>query len=314
LSYNSIAENKDFITVIEDNNIPSGYENGLLATVNAARKAVPAVDFALGTAGIAAAAALISIFLGKGTAGYVVLGITFISMVLLLVFAGLVRSGSRVTSNAGKFLLWAVVFFFVSFLGLTLSAVIASWPRNWTKILGLDVTAPYEKMSERERNAVRDITTWLCASVDQNLNLQITAPNLKIDNFSSAVLTQDEKNPHWFVSQSIGSAFQIQYRYAIDEESKVRYGQRLIVSELNSSRFGALRGIVNREAFLRQFGNPEDYALGRRVGSEAKLDDEHSASLIYVTAWGGMPVVEVEWWDDASIVHFKDMCKSASLM
>jgi hypothetical protein len=78
--------------------------------------------------------------------------------------------------------------------------------------------------------------------------------------------------------------------------------------ELNSSRIGALRGIVNREAFLQQFGNPEDYVLGRRVGSEAKLDNPESASLVYVSSWGALPVVEVEWWDDASLVHFQDMC------
>lgn len=298
----------------ENNNASSGSETGLFATLSAARKAVPAVDFALGVAGIAAAAALISIFLGKGTAGYIVLGITFLSMVLLLVFAGLVRSGSRATSNAGTLLLWSVVIFFVAFLMLTLSAVVLSWPQNWATILGLVEKNAADKLTTRERDAIREITTWLCKNVGPSPNLQTATQSLRIDTFEKVVRSTNEKDSHWFVQEIKGNAFQIQYRYAIDGEDDIRYGQRISILELTSSRIGALRGVANREAFLQQFGEPQDYGLGRRVGSEAKLDDANSSSLVYVNSWGAMPVIEVEWWDDASLVHFRDMCVGVALI
>src|SRR5713226_3256703 len=76
-------------------------DNSPLAILNAARKAVPAVNYALGAAGIAAAAAIIIGFLGQGQATFIILGAMLVAMLLLFAFAQLVRSKSDAIVKAG---------------------------------------------------------------------------------------------------------------------------------------------------------------------------------------------------------------------
>ena len=96
--------------------------SGLMNVLNAARKAVPAVDYALGAAGVAAAGALVVLFLGKGQAAIIVLGGMFIAMLLLLAFARLVVSQSEASTVAGVTLLWMVILFIGAFLFFTVTA------------------------------------------------------------------------------------------------------------------------------------------------------------------------------------------------
>ncbi len=112
-------------------------DNSPLAILNAARKAVPAVNYALGVAGIAAAAAIIIGFLGKGQATLIILGAMFVGMLLLFAFAQLVRSKSDAVVKAGIALLWGVMIFFLAFLFFTVTAVAFGWPLTWARVLGL---------------------------------------------------------------------------------------------------------------------------------------------------------------------------------
>ena len=120
----------------------------------AARKAVPAVDYALGIAGLAAAAAFIMRLLGRTHASIILLGLLFIGMVLLFAFSRLVIAKSKSIQIAGAVLLWAVMLFFLSFLGFTVTAFALSppWPKPWANFLGLTHTSPTPTVN---RSAIR---------------------------------------------------------------------------------------------------------------------------------------------------------------
>ena len=108
-----------------------------LKILDAARRAVPAVDYALGVAGIAAAGAIVTAFLGRGKVSLVIFGGMIIAMVMLFVFARLVTARSTFITYAGYFLTWAVVLFFATFLFFTATAMAAGWPSIWAGVLGV---------------------------------------------------------------------------------------------------------------------------------------------------------------------------------
>jgi hypothetical protein len=111
--------------------------------LNSARQAVPAVDYALGIAGIAAAGAIVMFFLGKTQAGIIIIALTFIGMVLLFLFSRLAVSESKDTQTAGRVLLWAILVFFMIFLGFTVTAFAMGWPSPWAALLGIPpITKP----------------------------------------------------------------------------------------------------------------------------------------------------------------------------
>lgn len=109
----------------------------LLKVLFSARSAVPAVDYALGIAGVAAAAALVTAFLGNGRITFIIVGAMLVAMVLLFVFSRLVVAKSRSIVRAGILLLWTTTLFFCTFLLLTVTAVAIAWPPTWAKFLGL---------------------------------------------------------------------------------------------------------------------------------------------------------------------------------
>jgi hypothetical protein len=112
--------------------------------LNAARKAVPAVNYALGIAGIAAAASIVGLFVGQTQAGVRVIGLVFIGMVLLFVFARLAVASDRSVRVAGAVLLWSVLLFFIIFLGFTVSAFATGAPRAWAEFLGIVRSTPQD--------------------------------------------------------------------------------------------------------------------------------------------------------------------------
>ena len=107
-----------------------------LSILSNAIKAVPAVKYALGVAGIAAAGAIVTTFAGghSRTAIFLV-ALVFIGMILLFLFSNLVTSRSQSAQIAGQVLLWAVTVFFVVFLLFTTTAAVAGWPCNWAGFL-----------------------------------------------------------------------------------------------------------------------------------------------------------------------------------
>jgi hypothetical protein len=104
-----------------------------------ARAAVPAVDYALGAAGIAAAGSIVVAFVGHDRAAIIILGGMFIAMILLFAFARLVAAQDVAINRAGIALLWMVTVFFGTFLLFTTTAVAFNWPQAWAQILGIDL-------------------------------------------------------------------------------------------------------------------------------------------------------------------------------
>jgi hypothetical protein len=108
-----------------------------LVILNAARKAVPVVDFALAVAGVAAAGAIVGLFVGFNQTGVIVLSGTFIAMILLYAFSILAASNSKAIAPAGVIVVYAVIFFFCTFLFLTITAFVANWPLAMARFLGI---------------------------------------------------------------------------------------------------------------------------------------------------------------------------------
>jgi hypothetical protein len=100
-----------------------------VAILNAGLRAVPALKYALGVAGIAVLGAVVVGVLGSTRAAVVILGGMFVAMVLLFAFARLTASESPTITAAGVFLLWAVILFFCTFLVFTATAVAVRWPK-----------------------------------------------------------------------------------------------------------------------------------------------------------------------------------------
>jgi hypothetical protein len=121
-------------------NLPPGEvggDNDALGLLNRAIARVDAVKYALGLAGVAAAAAIIITLLGSWQTAVLVLGGMLVAMMLLFAFARLTASKSRSITTAGVVLLFSVVVFFCSFLALTLSAVVFERPKIMLQLLRL---------------------------------------------------------------------------------------------------------------------------------------------------------------------------------
>jgi hypothetical protein len=108
-----------------------------LAILDKARKAVPAVNYALGVAGVAAAAALVTWLVGNTNSSIILLSSSFVGMILLFVFSKLVVSTAPSVQFAGVVLVWMILAFFATFLLFTTTAFVSGWPCNWAATLGL---------------------------------------------------------------------------------------------------------------------------------------------------------------------------------
>jgi TIR domain len=109
-----------------------------LEILNAAISAVPSVKYALGTAGIAAAAAIMSSFVGGySRISIISIGLVIIGMFVLFLFSVLITSGSGAAKYAGIALMWAVTVFVIAFMVFTTTAVATGYPCNWAEFLTL---------------------------------------------------------------------------------------------------------------------------------------------------------------------------------
>jgi hypothetical protein len=129
-----------------------------IGVLDAARKAVPAVDYALGAAGIAAAGAIVVAFLGNGRGAVIVLGGMLVAMVLLFVFARLLATRNAATIQAALALMWMVVAFFGLFLAFTATAIAIQWPPAWAQILGIDTPNPDKRAMEKLLVVPKDLS------------------------------------------------------------------------------------------------------------------------------------------------------------
>jgi hypothetical protein len=108
-----------------------------LSILREAIRAVPSVSFALGIAGVAAAAAIVTT-LTRGYSGITIIAVSlvFVGMFVLFLFSMLVRSKSPAIHYAGMVLMWAVTLFIIIFMGFTTTAAAGGWPCNWAQFLG----------------------------------------------------------------------------------------------------------------------------------------------------------------------------------
>ena len=97
---------------------------------------VPAVKYALGVAGIAAAAALAYLVLENlqnpavwTVAGMAVL-VVVLFMVILFIFAKLIQAGGTAVKRASRALMWFVLLLFMVICTMLTSSVFFIWPRN----------------------------------------------------------------------------------------------------------------------------------------------------------------------------------------
>ena len=125
-----------------------------LKILNEARKAVPAVKYALAVAGIAAAASIVSALVGQGRTALLLVGLVFVGMILVFLFSTLVASNSRSVQIAGEVLLWAVLLFFITFLALTVSAFLINSPPAWVRFLGIEAADPQEDRIKRANHLI----------------------------------------------------------------------------------------------------------------------------------------------------------------
>lgn len=128
-----------------------------LEVLNQARKAVPALDYALGAAGLAAAGAIATGFLGNTRGAVIIGGVILIAMVLIYTFARLAASKSAATTRAGLTMMWMVIVFFGCFLAFTVTAFAFRQPEPWAEVLGIRTS----KGSTAEAPTIDDIKRQL---------------------------------------------------------------------------------------------------------------------------------------------------------
>jgi hypothetical protein len=163
-----------------------------LSILNAARKAVPAVDYALGAAGVAAAAAIIVAILGNGRAAFIILGAMLVAMILLFVFARLVTAQSPAVTQAGTVLLWMVIVFFGTFLFFTATAVAIDWPRAMVRLLGLSPEVKFDKAAMQKLLEVPKEVSNRIAAIQPPIDivrLQVRPSDFAILSAREAVLS-----------------------------------------------------------------------------------------------------------------------------
>jgi hypothetical protein len=140
--------------------------------LKAAIKAVPAVKYALGIAGISAAGAIVVSFLGSGRGAVIVLGGLLVAMVLLFVFARLIAAQNGSIVIAALVLMWMVLVFFGIFLAFTVTAVAFRVPVAWAEIL--DIADPARPMTEKDIRKQLEVPRKLAsAALGDNANKTI---------------------------------------------------------------------------------------------------------------------------------------------
>lgn len=107
----------------------------LLHLVKEAIRAVPAVRFALGVAGVIAAFSLVIAFVGSPKAALFAFGLMLGLMTLLLLFALVARTAGAYLHRPALFLVWSVTLLFVVSSALTVTSVFFDWPKPFEDLV-----------------------------------------------------------------------------------------------------------------------------------------------------------------------------------
>ena len=144
---------------------PSSGTLSPMSVLDAARKAVPAVDYALGAAGVAAAGAIVVAFLGNGRGAIIIFGGMLVAMILLFVFSRLLTAQNAQIIQAAVALMWMVVVFFGIFLLFTTTAFALHWPLAWAQVLGIELRDDFDKKAmEKLLEVPKEVSNLLIKS------------------------------------------------------------------------------------------------------------------------------------------------------
>ncbi|NEN98071.1 MAG: hypothetical protein F6K50_21895 [Moorea sp. SIO3I7] len=128
----------------------------LIKVLNAAIEQVKEVRYALGVAGIAAAAALIGIFFkGNLVTAFIAIGVLFIFMVILVIFEALPKLVEGPIKIPAIILSWFVLILFIATSIAFLSAVFVGKPKHICEIV-LQTKCPSVNSSNKIEQSVRD--------------------------------------------------------------------------------------------------------------------------------------------------------------
>ncbi|HZS45640.1 MAG TPA: hypothetical protein VFC63_11090 [Blastocatellia bacterium] len=159
--------------------------------------AVPAVRYALGIAGIAAAAAIIKTLIKSPEQAVFGVVIMLVLMVVLVVFANLAQSGSASTGSIGKVLAW----FFVILIMSTSLLIFTGYFFNWPRPIGAQVvpgtipTAPVPNSANSNKDYIKNLddiggTGWILLGMFKNCSTkQFAERYFDPEEISSADMT-----------------------------------------------------------------------------------------------------------------------------
>lgn len=119
------------------------YPMNPLTVIQEARKSVPAVNYALAVAAVAAAVSITVSFVGKDRASIVLMTAMFAGMALIFLFSNLLIVPDRTRRMAGTVLLWSLMITLLIFILLTIMALVDRAPRRFNEL----INPPIERYS-----------------------------------------------------------------------------------------------------------------------------------------------------------------------
>jgi hypothetical protein len=284
-----------------------------LKLLEAARRAVPAVKYALGVAGVAIAAAIVISAVGNGRAAIIIMGGTLVAMVLLFVFSQLVAVKSPSVNIAGIAMLWSVVFFFTAFMFFTISAFAFQWPRTWATFIGVPIDEPNGVFAAGESAAgkrrQKELANWFCKVLHSKFDINTAVASFPFGKLPAPVHNERTDDGHLyesFVSENL--EYRVEYSYATEKRNPSHlYGFVLLVEELRSADTAILDTQEKRTKWLSQFGKVTSAILGHQVGT-GKIGMGIDDPAFKFATWTSRDGVQAEWFSAGDIILAKKLC------
>jgi hypothetical protein len=108
------------------------------SVISAAIRAVPVVKYALGLAGVAAAASVVGAFVGSGPAAIITMAAMLLGMLFLYLVSVVTTGGEpKPLPLPAAVILWAVTLFICAMLFLFTTALAFGWPDNFARAMNL---------------------------------------------------------------------------------------------------------------------------------------------------------------------------------
>jgi hypothetical protein len=181
---------------------PSSSLNSLadpFKVISAAIAEVPAVRFALGLAGVAAAASVVGTFVGSGSAAIVTMVAMLLGMLCLYIVSVITTGGEvKPLPLHAAVVLWAVTLFMCAMLSLLTTALAFGWPDHFARTIHLE-TSIYAGLTSSPAKGDRQtshISGNDCKSDGPPVTLYVTAtPGWKlVSGTAHLVLDRDPIN------------------------------------------------------------------------------------------------------------------------